>query len=78
MDQFLNGMRVVFPNCMNIKKACLRFEVGIKSMPKDTALPLKQKLIENWHVSMQQYYKRCIDKDESVWKELCDVPTLLL
>lgn len=73
MDQFLKGMQVVFPDCIHIKKLCLKFEVAM-SLPANTKPYPREKLIRYWHKSMASFYERCAQKDETVWKEISQNP----
>lgn len=73
MDQFLQGMKVVFPQCLQIKKLCLKFEIAM-GVPVDKTPNPRIRLIELWHKSMHPFYERCALHDESVWQELCANP----
>ena len=73
MGQFLGGMKVVFPHCLQLKKVCLQFEIAM-GIPADTKPFPRKKLIRFWHKSMSPFYERCTRKDASVWKEISEDP----
>ena len=73
MGQFLGGMKVVFPHCLQLKKVCLQFEIAM-GIPADTKPFPRRRLIRFWHKSMSPFYERCSQKDETVWKEISEDP----
>ena len=73
MNQFLTGMRHVFPKCLHIKTLCMKFEVAM-AVPVDKQPNPRDKLIRLWHKSMHPFYNRCRQCDETVWQELCKNP----
>ena len=71
MQQFLNAVSGVFPECVETRKSKLKFEIGITHGTDAIANPLKKTLIERWHTTKEPMYERCKARDETVIKELC-------
>ena len=64
--QFIEALCEVWPECPELKRHKLKFELACVHPPQALALPNKRKLVQNYHITMSPFYNRCNQKDESL------------
>ena len=64
--QFIEALCEVWPECPELKRHKLKFELACVHPPASLALPSKRKLVANYHATMSPFYNRCTQKDESL------------
>ena len=74
MKQFLDAIAGVFPECVETRKYCYKFDIGITHATGAMANANKETLISKWHAVMEPMYERCKARDTSVIQELCAIP----
>jgi len=73
LQQFINQIQSVFPECTETKKMSLKFEIGtMLSTNKASKLALKKKMINGWHNKMKSYYDAVTRRDPLVIKQVTE------
>lgn len=65
-QQFLEAMCEVWPECPEIKKYKLQFDIACVHPPQMIALASKRKAVTNYHATMSPHYGRCAQKDDAL------------
>jgi hypothetical protein len=77
MNQFLEAMEEVFPECLRVKgyKLALNVELARNEGNPEGLRAFKQRAISGYHDSMAAYYARCLERDETLIREPIDLMT---
>lgn len=64
--QFIEALCEVWPECKELKRYKLKFELACVHPPAALALPNKREMIRKYHKTMSPHYQRCTAKDETL------------
>lgn len=75
LQQFLQALEDVFPECAKVRQYQLALKMRLLMCGENTAsrTGVLREAIESYHESMQPYYARCIEHDDSLLSENIDI-----
>lgn len=75
LQQFLQALEDVFPECEKVRQYQLALKMRLLMCGENTAsrAGVLREAIESYHDSMQPYYARCIEHDDSLLSENIDI-----
>ena len=64
--QFIEALCEVWPECNELKRYKLKFELACVHPPASIAIAAKREMVLNYHKTMSPHYQRCTQKDDSL------------
>jgi hypothetical protein len=74
LEQFLEALEEVFPECLKVKQYKLALSVRLAQCSgREEHTEVGKEAITAYHDSMVPYYQRCIEKDDTILEEDIDI-----
>jgi hypothetical protein len=65
-QQFIEALGEVWPECPELKRYKLKFDMACVHTPQSLALDNKRKAVARYHATMSPHYVRCTQKDDKL------------